>query len=48
MVIRLSVALVLLNAVAKSAYLDDKVSSLPDMGEFNSWALYSGYLDIQG
>ena len=49
MVIRLSIALISsFVTLGHCAFLDDKVSSLPDMGEFDSWGLYSGYLDILG
>ena len=31
-----------------AAYLDDKVTYLPKMGNFTNFTMYSGYLDVNG
>jgi hypothetical protein len=33
---------------AVTSSFDDIVENLPDMGEFKSFKLYSGYLDVKG
>jgi len=33
---------------ALSAYTDDLVKTLPDMGDFTDFKLYSGYLSVKG
>ena len=34
--------------VAQAAYMDDLVTSLPDMANFTDFRLFSGYLSVKG
>ena len=43
-----SFAISLLAAAANAVVAADKVDALPDMATFDTYAVYSGYLDVDG